>query len=90
MRELSKIENLADPNAEFVIVAPDSGAVDRNKFYSSGLKKPLAMIYKSGIIPWLRECKAVKYCQYQLIARDVNAANRSSLLMICSAQAEPY
>ena len=46
MRELSKIENLADPNAEFVIVAPDSGAVDRNKFYSSGLKKPLAMIYK--------------------------------------------
>ncbi len=46
IRELIKIENLADPNAEFVIVAPDSGAVDRNKFYSSGLKKPLAMIYK--------------------------------------------
>ena len=46
IRELIKIENLADPNAELVIVAPDSGAVDRNKFYSSGLKKPLAMIYK--------------------------------------------
>ena len=46
IRELSKIENLADPDAELVIVAPDSGAVDRNKFYSSGLKKPLAMIYK--------------------------------------------
>ncbi|MEL3906458.1 MAG: ribose-phosphate diphosphokinase [Treponema sp.] len=44
--ELAKIENLADPNAEFVVVAPDSGAVDRNKFYSAGLKKPLAMIYK--------------------------------------------
>ncbi len=46
IRELAKIENLADPNTELVIVAPDSGAVDRNKFYSSGLKKPLAMIYK--------------------------------------------
>lgn len=46
IRELAKIENLADPNAQLVIVAPDSGAVDRNKFYSSGLKKPLAMIYK--------------------------------------------
>ena len=46
IRELSRIENLADPDAELVIVAPDSGAVDRNKFYSSGLKKPLAMIYK--------------------------------------------
>lgn len=31
---------------QFVVVSPDSGAVDRNKFYSSGLKKPLAMIYK--------------------------------------------
>ena len=46
IRELEKIENLADPDAKLVIVAPDSGAVDRNKFYSSGLKKTLAMIYK--------------------------------------------
>ena len=46
IRELIRIENLTDPNAELVVVAPDSGAVDRNKFYSSGLKKPLAMIYK--------------------------------------------
>ena len=46
IRELIRIENLADPDAELVVVAPDSGAVDRNKFYSSGLKKPLAMIYK--------------------------------------------
>lgn len=46
IRELTKIENLTDPNADFVVVAPDSGAIDRNKFYSAGLKKPLAMIYK--------------------------------------------
>ncbi|WHE90537.1 ribose-phosphate diphosphokinase, partial [Treponema pallidum] len=46
IRELAKIENLSDPDIPFVVVAPDSGAVERNKFYSSGLKKPLAMIYK--------------------------------------------
>lgn len=45
IRELAKIEDLNGEN-EFVVVAPDSGAVDRNKFYSAGLKKPLAMIYK--------------------------------------------
>lgn len=44
MRELSRI---IDPLAEdLVVVSPDTGAVDRNKFYASGLKKPLAMIYK--------------------------------------------
>ncbi|MDR3325405.1 MAG: ribose-phosphate diphosphokinase [Spirochaetaceae bacterium] len=31
---------------DFVVVAPDTGAVDRNKFYAVALKKPLAMIYK--------------------------------------------
>lgn len=30
----------------FIVVSPDSGAVDRNKFYSSALNKPLAMLYK--------------------------------------------
>ncbi len=46
IRELLKIEDLSDPDADFVVVSPDSGAVDRNKFYSAGLKKPLGMIYK--------------------------------------------
>ena len=31
---------------EFVVVSPDTGAVDRNKFYASALKKPLALLYK--------------------------------------------
>ncbi|MDR0539053.1 MAG: ribose-phosphate diphosphokinase [Spirochaetaceae bacterium] len=30
----------------FVIVSPDTGAVDRNKFYATALKKPLALLYK--------------------------------------------
>jgi ribose-phosphate pyrophosphokinase len=32
--------------SDLVIVAPDSGAVDRNKFYAGNLNKPLAMLYK--------------------------------------------
>ncbi len=47
IRELTKIVDLSDESEEeFVVVSPDSGAVDRNKFYSFGLRKPLAMIYK--------------------------------------------
>ncbi len=46
IRELARIMDLTEKNKDFVIVAPDSGAIDRNKFYSAGLKKPLAMIYK--------------------------------------------
>jgi ribose-phosphate pyrophosphokinase len=29
-----------------VAVAPDTGAVDRNKFYATAFKKPLALLYK--------------------------------------------
>jgi ribose-phosphate pyrophosphokinase len=29
-----------------VVVSPDTGAVDRNKFYATALKKPLALLYK--------------------------------------------
>ena len=31
---------------EFVVVSPDTGAVDRNKFYATALNKPLALLYK--------------------------------------------
>jgi ribose-phosphate pyrophosphokinase len=33
-------------NDDFVVVSPDTGAVDRNKFFASALKKPLALVYK--------------------------------------------
>lgn len=47
IRELAKIVDLTDEEKDpFIVVSPDSGAVDRNKFYSSELKKPLAMLYK--------------------------------------------
>ena len=46
IRELSKLVDLTEKNQDLVVVSPDTGAVDRNKFYATGLKKPLALIYK--------------------------------------------
>jgi ribose-phosphate pyrophosphokinase len=44
IRALSRIEGaLSD---DFVVVSPDTGAVDRNKFYATALRKPLALLYK--------------------------------------------
>ncbi|MDR2588608.1 MAG: ribose-phosphate diphosphokinase [Spirochaetales bacterium] len=42
--KLAKLIDLKDP--DLVVVAPDTGAVDRNKFYASSLGRPLAMLYK--------------------------------------------
>jgi ribose-phosphate pyrophosphokinase len=46
IREMGKL--LADTGEmdNLVVVSPDTGAIDRNKFYASGLNRPLAMIYK--------------------------------------------
>ncbi|MGI0528458.1 ribose-phosphate diphosphokinase [Treponema socranskii] len=46
IRELSKIVDLTGETEDLVVVSPDTGAIDRNKFYAVGLKLPLAMIYK--------------------------------------------
>jgi len=44
IRTLSQIPGIYDDG--FVVVSPDTGAVDRNKFYATALKKPLALLYK--------------------------------------------
>jgi ribose-phosphate pyrophosphokinase len=44
LKVLAGLTDLKDEN--LVIVAPDTGAVDRNKFYASILSKPLGMLYK--------------------------------------------
>jgi ribose-phosphate pyrophosphokinase len=44
IRTLSRMDGVL--NDDFVVVSPDPGAVDRNKFYASALKKPLALLYK--------------------------------------------
>ena len=41
---LAAVVDLKDEN--LVVVAPDTGAVDRSKFYASILGKPLGMLYK--------------------------------------------
>jgi len=46
IRELGKIVDLTRKTEDMVVVSPDTGAIDRNKFYAAGLKLPLAMIYK--------------------------------------------
>jgi ribose-phosphate pyrophosphokinase len=44
LRCLHDLIDLNDP--DLVIVSPDTGAVDRNKFYASCIQRPLAMLYK--------------------------------------------
>ena len=44
IRTLSGMDGIL--NDDFVVVSPDTGAVDRNKFYASALKRPLALLYK--------------------------------------------
>ncbi|MDR0388852.1 MAG: ribose-phosphate diphosphokinase [Spirochaetaceae bacterium] len=43
IRSLNEVEEM---DSDMVLVAPDTGAVDRNKFYATALKKPLALLYK--------------------------------------------
>jgi ribose-phosphate pyrophosphokinase len=44
IRQLARLIPL--DSEDFVVAAPDTGAIDRNKFYAAALKKPLALIYK--------------------------------------------
>lgn len=44
---IEALNNIVDlKHEDIVVVAPDTGAVDRNKFYASTLQKPLALLYK--------------------------------------------
>jgi len=42
--KLSELIDIHDP--DIVVVSPDTGAVDRNKFYASSIQRPLALLYK--------------------------------------------
>ena len=44
IRALSLIPGIL--NDDLVVLSPDTGAVARNKFYASALRKPLALLYK--------------------------------------------
>ncbi len=69
IRELSKVVNLSGPNKEdLVVVSPDTGAIDRNKFYATGLKVPLAMIYKER--------------DYSVVTQDAKNTNIKSIKLL--------
>jgi ribose-phosphate pyrophosphokinase len=44
IRQLSKMPEIR--TGDLVVVSPDTGAVDRNTFYATAFKKPLALLYK--------------------------------------------
>ncbi len=44
IRKLAQITDIHSD--DFVVVSPDTGAVDRNKFYATSLNRPLALLYK--------------------------------------------
>jgi ribose-phosphate pyrophosphokinase len=44
IRALSRLPDVL--NDDFVVVSPDTGGIDRNKFYATALKKPLALLDK--------------------------------------------
>lgn len=44
---IEKLMTIIDIKTEdLVVLAPDTGAVDRNKFYANALQRPLALLYK--------------------------------------------
>jgi len=55
-------------NDDFVVVSPDTGAVDRNKFYASALKKPLALLYKER--------------DYSRLSKDASQSNISQIRLL--------
>jgi len=68
IRELAKIVDLTGGTEDLVVVSPDTGAIDRNKFYATGLKKPLAMIYKER--------------DYSIITQDAHNTNIKSIKLL--------
>ena len=58
---LAELIDIKDSN--LVVVSPDTGAVNRNKFFASNLKRPLALLYKER--------------DYSKIAHNVNDSNIS-------------
>ena len=66
IRELAKAIDLT--KEDIVVVSPDTGAIDRNKFYATGLKKPLAMIYKER--------------DYSIVTQDAKNTNIKSIKLL--------
>ena len=66
IRTLSRLDGILSD--DFVVVSPDTGAVDRNKFFASALKKPLALLYKER--------------DYSMASRDASHNNISQIRLL--------
>jgi ribose-phosphate pyrophosphokinase len=66
IRTLAHLDGIL--NDDFVVVSPDTGAVDRNKFFATSLKKPLALLYKER--------------DYSRISRDASESNISQIRLL--------
>jgi ribose-phosphate pyrophosphokinase len=66
IEKLAGIVDVGDEN--LVVVSPDTGAVDRNKFYASTLQRPLALIYKER--------------DYSKVTKDANDSNITEMKLL--------
>lgn len=70
LKVLATVTDLKDE--DLVVVAPDTGAVDRNKFYASILGKPLGMLYKER--------------DYSRIAQSAESGNITDMKLLGSVE----
>jgi ribose-phosphate pyrophosphokinase len=63
---LHKLIDFKDP--DLVVVAPDTGAISRNKFYAQALHRPLAMLYKER--------------DYSIVSKDAKHSNIKSINLL--------
>jgi len=70
IQTLAKLDGIL--NDDLVVVSPDTGAVDRNKFYASALKKPLALLYKER--------------DYSKVVKDATQSNISQIRLLGSVK----
>ncbi len=66
MQQLSKVTDITSP--DFVVVSPDTGAVDRNKFFASTMQRPLALLYKER--------------DYSKVTNDANDSNITEMKLL--------
>lgn len=70
LRTLGELIDLK--TTDLVVVSPDTGAVDRNKFYAGSLGKPLALLYKER--------------DYSRVTRDAHDNNITAIRLLGSVQ----
>jgi ribose-phosphate pyrophosphokinase len=69
LQVIEKLIGIIDISKEdLVVLAPDTGAVDRNKFYANALQKPLALLYKER--------------DYSKVSRNASDSNISEMKLL--------